>query len=285
TATSSRRSSGPATRRTSRTPSWRASSSSRPTRRRSGSGRTRDEGHAEEEPHRHPQGPARDRPRAGPAQDRRRPRGQGQREHPRHGRQGRVPARHRRVGAEVKLNELKPAPGAKKDRKRLGRGVGSGRGKTAGRGQKGQKSRSGFSQGAGWEGGRSRLIMRLPKRGFTRPKAPLQIVNLGDLNAFAEGDEVDAVALAGRGLVRRADHPVKLLADGNLDVAKLTVKVDLASRAAASALAAAGGTLVLPEGTDVAELEAEAQGDMATAKSAKPAKGKAADVKSEDSDP
>lgn len=185
----------------------------------------------------------------------------------------------------MKLNELKPAQGAKKDRKRLGRGVGSGRGKTAGRGQKGQKSRSGFSQGAGWEGGRSRLIMRLPKRGFTRPKAPLQIVNLGDLNAFAEGDEVDAVALAGRGLVRRADHPVKLLADGNLDVAKLTVKVDLASRAAASALAAAGGTLVLPEGTDVAELEAEAQGDMATAKSAKPAKGNAAEVKSEDSDP
>ena len=146
----------------------------------------------------------------------------------------------------MKLNELCPAPGAKKDRKRVGRGVGSGRGKTAGRGEKGQKSRSGFSQGAGWEGGRSRLIMRLPKRGFTRPKAPMQIVNLGDLNLFAEGDEVDAVALKSRGLIRRADHPVKLLADGALEVGKLTIKVDLASRAAAEAVATAGGTLVLP---------------------------------------
>jgi large subunit ribosomal protein L15 len=148
----------------------------------------------------------------------------------------------------VKLNELRPAPGAKKARKRVGRGVGSGRGKTAGRGQKGQKSRSGYSGGAGWEGGRSRLIMRLPKRGFTRPKAPLQVVNVGDLNVFAAGDEVDAVALKARGLVRRADHPVKLLGDGALEVKGLTIRVDQASRAAAEAVAAAGGTLVLPEG-------------------------------------
>ncbi len=166
----------------------------------------------------------------------------------------------------MKLNELKPAEGAKKDRKRLGRGVGSGRGKTAGRGQKGQKSRSGFSQGAGWEGGRSRLIMRLPKRGFTRPKAPLQVVNLGDLNAFSAGDEVDAAALAGRGLIRRADHPVKLLGDGNLDVSKLTVKVDLVSRAAAAALAEAGGTLVLPEGVEIAEAEPRAEEPATEAK-------------------
>lgn len=147
----------------------------------------------------------------------------------------------------MKLNELRPAPGAKKARKRVGRGVGSGRGKTAGRGQKGQKSRSGYSGGAGWEGGRSRLIMRLPKRGFTRLKAPLQVVNVGDLNVFAAGDEVDAVALKARGLVRRADHPVKLLGDGALEVKGLTIRVDQASRAAAEAVAAAGGTLVLPE--------------------------------------
>jgi len=160
----------------------------------------------------------------------------------------------------VKLNELRPAPGSKKTRKRVGRGVGSGRGKTAGRGQKGQKSRSGFSQGAGWEGGRSRLIMRLPKRGFTRVKAPLQVVNVGDLNAFAEGDEVDAVALKSRGLIRRADHPVKLLADGALEVKKLTVRVDQASRAAAEAVAAAGGTLVLPAG-DAEEGSSDAQAE------------------------
>ena len=151
----------------------------------------------------------------------------------------------------MKLNDLKPAPGSKRDRKRLGRGVGSGRGKTAGRGQKGQKSRSGFSQGAGWEGGRSRLIMRLPKRGFTRKKAPLQVVNLGDLNVFSKGDEVDGVALAAHGLIRRADHPVKLLGDGALEVSGLKVSVDAASRVAAAALAAAGGELTLPEGVEV----------------------------------
>ena len=76
----------------------------------------------------------------------------------------------------MKINDLKPAPGAKKSRRRVGRGLGSGRGKTAGRGQKGQASRSGFSQGSGWEGGRSRLIMRLPKRGFTHQGIEYQIV-------------------------------------------------------------------------------------------------------------
>lgn len=156
----------------------------------------------------------------------------------------------------MKLNELKPAPGSKRDRKRVGRGLGSGRGKTAGRGQKGQKSRSGFSQGAGWEGGRSRLVMRLPKRGFTRKKAPLQIVNVGDLNVFSKGDTVDAVALAGKGLIRRADHPVKLLGDGVLEVTGLSISVDLASREAISAVKAAGSSLELPEGTNADEVEA-----------------------------
>lgn len=151
----------------------------------------------------------------------------------------------------MKLNDLKPAPGSKRDRKRVGRGVGSGRGKTAGRGQKGQKSRSGFSQGAGWEGGRSRLVMRLPKRGFNRKKAPLQVINVGDLNVFAKGDEVDGVALAAHGLIRRADHPVKLLGDGVLEVNGLKVSVDAASRVAAAALSAAGGQLTLPEGVEV----------------------------------
>jgi len=163
----------------------------------------------------------------------------------------------------VKLNELKPAPGSKRERKRVGRGVGSGRGKTAGRGQKGQKSRSGFSQGAGWEGGRSRLIMRLPKRGFSRKKSPLQIVNIGDLNVFSKGDEVDAVALAGKGLIRRADHPVKLLAGGTLEVKGLKISVDLASREAVNAVKAAGSSLELPEGTHVEDTVADAAPDAA----------------------
>src|SRR5690625_7480741 len=71
----------------------------------------------------------------------------------------------------MKLNDLKPAPGSKKVRRRVGRGIGSGRGKTSGRGQKGQAARSGFSQRAGWEGGRSSLIARLPKRGFNRARS------------------------------------------------------------------------------------------------------------------
>ncbi len=160
----------------------------------------------------------------------------------------------------MKLNELKPAPGSKKSRKRVGRGLGSGRGKTAGRGQKGQSSRSGFSQGAGWEGGRSRLIMRLPKRGFNRKKDPLQVVNLRDLNAFADGDAVDAVKLAAAGLVRRADHPVKLLADGALEVKNLVVTVDAASRVAVEAVAAAGGTVVLPEVSGATDEPTTAEG-------------------------
>lgn len=146
----------------------------------------------------------------------------------------------------MKLNELKPAPGSTKDRKRLGRGVGSGRGKTAGRGQKGQTSRSGFSQGAGWEGGRSRLIMRLPKRGFTRVKEPLQLVNVRDLGGFAAGAEVGAAELVAAGLVRRADHPIKLLADGELTVTGLVITVDAASKGALAAVEAAGGKVVLP---------------------------------------
>ena len=142
----------------------------------------------------------------------------------------------------MKLNDLGPATGSKKDRKRKGRGLGSGRGKTAGRGQKGQKSRSGFSAGAGWEGGRSRLVMRLPKRGFTKVKEPVQIVNLRDLDRFEDGTTVDAALLVREGLVRRDDHAVKLLGDGELSK-KLTVDLDAVSRAAAEAVTAAGGTV------------------------------------------
>jgi large subunit ribosomal protein L15 len=158
----------------------------------------------------------------------------------------------------VKLNELKPARGSKKQRRRVGRGLGSGRGKTAGRGQKGQKSRSGFSGGAGWEGGRSRLVMRLPKRGFNRDREPYQIVNLDALNGFAEGDRIDADVLKAKGLIGKADRPVKLLGDGELEVKKLTVEVDAVSRAAAEAVQAAGGSVTARDDVhDAAEAAAE----------------------------
>lgn len=144
----------------------------------------------------------------------------------------------------MKLNDLKPAPNSKGRRRRKGRGLGSGRGKTAGRGQKGQKSRSGFSQGHGWEGGRSRLIMRLPKRGFTRQGEEIQIVNVGDLNVFEAGATVDAQALADRGLVRSGDKPVKLLGDGELETANLTIDVASWSAGALAAVRAKGGTVL-----------------------------------------
>jgi len=143
----------------------------------------------------------------------------------------------------MKLNDLKPAPGAKKARRRVGRGLGSGRGKTAGRGQKGQSSRSGFSQGAGWEGGRSRLVMRLPKRGFVHHGTPYQIVNLADLNVFEAGSTVSAESLRARGLVRHADRPVKLLGNGELSVQNLQVELDAYSRSAVRAVEAAGGSV------------------------------------------
>lgn len=158
----------------------------------------------------------------------------------------------------MKLNELKPAPGSKKTRKRVGRGLGSGRGKTAGRGQKGQSSRSGFSQGAGWEGGRSRLIMRLPKRGFNRVKLEYQIVNVGDLNGFEEGETVDAVALVVAGLVRHVTRPIKLLGDGVLEVKNLQVEVDACSAGAAAAVAAAGGSVTVLVADEDASADEEA---------------------------
>lgn len=142
----------------------------------------------------------------------------------------------------MKLNDLRPAKGSTKARRRVGRGLGSGRGKTAGRGQKGQRSRSGFSQGAGWEGGRSRLIMRLPKRGFNRAKEPVQIVNVGDLERFDDGTVVTTDLLLAAGLIKRADRAVKLLGDGELGT-KLTVELDAVSRGAARAVEAAGGTV------------------------------------------
>ena len=165
----------------------------------------------------------------------------------------------------MKLNELKPAPGSKKARKRVGRGLGSGRGKTAGRGQKGQSSRSGFSQGAGWEGGRSRLIMRLPKRGFNRVKLEYQIVNVGDLNGFEEGETVDAVALVVAGLVRHVTRPIKLLGDGVLEVKGLQVEVDACSAGAAAAVAAAGGSVTVLVADEEASDETDATEGAANA--------------------
>lgn len=149
----------------------------------------------------------------------------------------------------MKLNDLKPAPGAKKARRRVGRGIGSGNGKTAGRGQKGQKSRSGYSKGPGWEGGRSNLIERLPKRGFNNNqfRTFYQIVNLSDLNKLPAGSDVTGQSLKEAGIIRHANRPIKLLGNGQLEVSSLSVELDNYSQSAIDAVQAAGGTIRNPE--------------------------------------
>ncbi len=141
----------------------------------------------------------------------------------------------------VKLHELKPAPGSRKDRKRVGRGTGSGHGKTAGRGHKGQKSRSGGSKGPGFEGGQMPLQRRLPKRGFTNPfRREFAEVNVGTLARFDPGSEVTPELLAEHRVVRKSVSPVKILGSGELD-RPLTVRAHAFSAQAVRKIEAAGG--------------------------------------------
>ena len=141
----------------------------------------------------------------------------------------------------LKLHHLRPAPGSKKDRTRVGRGEGS-KGKTSGRGTKGTKAR--YQVRPGFEGGGVRLVMRTPKlRGFKNPfRTEYQVVNVAALEElYPKGGEVTAMDLAAKGAVR-AGHLVKILGDGDLKV-KLTVKVDKVSASAEAKIVAAGGTV------------------------------------------
>ncbi len=139
------------------------------------------------------------------------------------------------------LSNLKPAAGSRKNRKRVGRGQGSGLGKTAGRGHKGSKSRSGGSTKVGYEGGQMPLHRRLPKRGFHNPfRTEYEVVNLSALSAFDAGSVVDPGTLRAARLVRDTNRPVKILAKGSID-RKLTVKAQAFSDAARKAIEAQGG--------------------------------------------
>ena len=141
------------------------------------------------------------------------------------------------------LDRLSPRPGARHDKKRVGRGPGSGLGKTSGRGVKGQGKRSsGAPTKLRFEGGQMPMVRRLPKRGFRRDREVAEVVNLADLAAFGEGATVDAAALRARGLIRGSGAPVKLLADGDAP-RNLVVRVDRASAAARAKGEAAGGTV------------------------------------------
>jgi large subunit ribosomal protein L15 len=141
----------------------------------------------------------------------------------------------------MKLNELSPAKGSHKARKRLGRGVGSGTGKTAGRGTKGYNSRSGGGVRPGYEGGQMPLQRRLPKRGFTNIfRKNVAVVNIRDLSRFDEGSTVDAAALIQAGLVKGKRDGIKLLGHGEVKYA-LNVKVNKISKSAREKIEAAGG--------------------------------------------
>lgn len=145
------------------------------------------------------------------------------------------------------LATLRPPAGAKRPKKRLGRGYGSGHGTTAGRGQKGQTARSGAPKGPGFEGGQMPLQRRLPKRGFKNPfRVAYAAVNVGELSrVFQPGATVDLGALKTRGLVPRRAERWKLLAEGELTHA-LTVHAQACSAAAQAKVAAAGGVVELP---------------------------------------
>ncbi|EAC5195327.1 50S ribosomal protein L15 [Listeria monocytogenes] len=141
----------------------------------------------------------------------------------------------------MKLHELKPSGGSRKERNRVGRGTGSGNGKTSGRGHKGQKARSGGGVRLGFEGGQLPLFRRIPKRGFTNiNRKEFAIVNLDVLNRFEDGTEVTPELLVETGIIRNEKSGIKILSNGNIEK-KLTVKANKFSAAAKEAIEAAGG--------------------------------------------
>jgi len=142
----------------------------------------------------------------------------------------------------VRQDELSPAPGSRKNRKRVGRGDGSGHGTYSGRGCKGQKSRSGYKMRPGFEGGQLPLIKRLPrKRGFVNIfRVEYNTVNLNKLNIFGPGSEVTPEALVAAGLVKSLRHPIKILAEGDINH-PLIVRANKFSAAAKAKIEAVGG--------------------------------------------
>jgi large subunit ribosomal protein L15 len=143
----------------------------------------------------------------------------------------------------MELNSLKPAIGSTKNRKRIGRGTGSGHGKTATKGHKGQKARSGGNVEPGFEGGQMPMQRRLPKRGFNPlSRKEYALVNLGQMEVFEAGSCVDVEAMLKNSLIGKVRDGVKVLADGEL-TKPLTVRAHKFSAAAREKIVAAGGTV------------------------------------------
>ncbi len=143
----------------------------------------------------------------------------------------------------ARQNDIAPAPGSKKARKRVGRGNGSGHGTYSGRGCKGQKSRAGYKMRPGFEGGQLPLIKRLPrKRGFTNIfRTEYSTVNVGQLGTFDAGSEVTPETLVAARMVKSLRNPIKILADGDIKH-PITVKANKFSASAKAKIEAAGGT-------------------------------------------
>jgi large subunit ribosomal protein L15 len=143
----------------------------------------------------------------------------------------------------MRLNELSPAKGSRRAKKRLGRGVGSGKGTTAGRGTKGHNSRSGGGVRPGFEGGQMPIHRRLPKRGFANIfRKKIAAINIRDLNRFESGSLVDEATLIRSGLVKGHVDGIKLLGHGEIDY-PLTVKVNGISKNARQKIESAGGNI------------------------------------------
>lgn len=144
----------------------------------------------------------------------------------------------------MKLNNITPTEGAFKERKRVCRGTGSGLGKTSGKGHKGQNARSGGGVRVGFEGGQLPLFRRLPKRGFSNAKFKIRyaVINLSDLERFAEGTEVTPELLKEMGVVKNSLDGIKVLGNGKL-TKKLTVKANKFSETAKKEIEALGGTI------------------------------------------
>ncbi len=142
----------------------------------------------------------------------------------------------------MNLHSLTNTSGARKPRKRLGRGMGSGTGKTCGKGHKGQMARKGHKRKPGFEGGQMRLVRRIPKRGFNNPtRKEYTPVNVGVLDCFDEGTEITQALLLKSGLAKSVKTGVKILGQGEL-TKKLAVKVQAYSETAKTKIEAAGGT-------------------------------------------
>lgn len=141
----------------------------------------------------------------------------------------------------MKLHELSPAKGAVKNRKRIGRGTGSGSGTTAGRGSNGQNSRSGGGVRPGFEGGQMPLFRRIPKRGFkNRNKVEWTIVNIETLNTFENGTEITPALLLETGVIKKTNDGIKILGNGEL-TKKLNIKANKFTKSALEKIEAAGG--------------------------------------------